>query len=237
MSAKSVSRPRARRLRLPAALLSAAIATVFVTPAHAQTTTIAITGTAAPAPLAGAKFSTFGGPMLNNAGQVGFFGTLQTGVGGVTTSNDTALFAGAPGALGLAAREGSAAPGAGAGAVFSSFSDIRFNGLGQLAFTGSLVVGTGGVTSSNDHGIWAGGAGAVQLVAREGSAAPGVSGATFNPNFEPPFQNDTGETGFIGVLNSAIPARSASPSARLTSLDSSQTTMAERSSWCLTRWG
>src|SRR5438105_1761655 len=166
------------------ALLSAAVtATLYfgttAPPARAQTTTIAVTGSAAPGLPAGAKFSTFGVPQLNNAGQIGFLGTLQTGLGGVTSANDTALFAGAPAALQLAAREGSAASGAGAGAVFTSFGEMRFNGLAQLAFTGSLLVGTGGVTSSNDHGIWAGGAGAVQLVAREGSAAPGVSGATF----------------------------------------------------------
>src|SRR5947208_10451483 len=151
--------PQRLHLRRLALLSAAATATLYfgkAPPARAQTTTIAVTGSAAPGLPAGAKFSTFSSPLLNNAGQIGFLATLQTGLGGVTTSNDTALFAGAPGALQLAARKGSQAPGTAAGAVFNSFNDIRLNAAGQVAFTGLLLSGSGGVTTSNDHGIWMG---------------------------------------------------------------------------------
>src|SRR5438477_5464560 len=111
--------PQRFHLRRLALLSAAATAALYYgkapPPARAQTTTIAVTGSAAPGLPAGAKFSTFSSPLLNNAGQIGFLATLQTGLGGVTTSNDTALFAGAPGALQLAARKGSQAPGTAAG--------------------------------------------------------------------------------------------------------------------------
>lgn len=58
-----------------------------------------------------------------------------------------------PRCLGLAAREGDAAPGTGPRVNFGSLGRPVLNAAGQTAFWGSL---TGlGVHSFNDHGLWA----------------------------------------------------------------------------------
>jgi hypothetical protein len=67
----------------------------------------------------------------------------------------------------VAAREGSAAPGA-VGANFNVLDPLAvINGQGQVALTASLVQG-GEVTAANDRGLWAGLPGELNLVAREG---------------------------------------------------------------------
>ncbi len=81
------------------------------------------------------------------------------------------------------ALSGRTAPGGGE-ANFSGFSSPAINVAGQTAFDASLVVG-GGVNTSNDTGTWSEGSGTLALVAREGFAAPGTSGANFS-DFAPP---------------------------------------------------
>jgi hypothetical protein len=87
------------------------------------------------------------------------------------------VWLGAPGALRIVAREGNLAPGTTDSAVFADFSSPSANAAGQIAFTASLKAGIGGVTQSNDRGLWATDpAGALQLIAREGEpleVAPG----------------------------------------------------------------
>lgn len=103
-------------------------------------------------------------PVFNDAGQVAFHGTLSGT--GVALSNDRAVWVGGPvGALALAAREGDTAPGAG-GATFTDFEGTLVDSGGDVAFRATL--------SDGGSGIWAGPAGAVQLAARDGSAAAGT---------------------------------------------------------------
>src|SRR5258706_1992237 len=116
-----------RRLALFSAAASAAL--YFgktAPPARAQTATIAVTGSAAPGLPAGAKFSTFSAPQLNNAGQIGFLSTLQSGSGGVPSSHATRPLAAAPGTPQIAPREGSAAPGTPPRAAFHNLTRIPF---------------------------------------------------------------------------------------------------------------
>ncbi|HKQ48078.1 MAG TPA: choice-of-anchor tandem repeat NxxGxxAF-containing protein [Phycisphaerae bacterium] len=187
-------------------------------------------GNGAPGTPAGVVFS--GGMqnwlMLNDAGQIVFRANL-TGPG-VDSSNDAGIWAGAPGALQLVAREGDTAPGTGGvfdlfnyqfeayplpvmnaagevvfaghctsgrgiwrwsggvlellaltntaapgtGVLFEYLYDPWMNASGQVAFGASLM--GDGVDFMNNRGVWSGAPGAVELVVRKGSAAPGAVG-------------------------------------------------------------
>ncbi|NOZ40434.1 MAG: PEP-CTERM sorting domain-containing protein [Planctomycetes bacterium] len=144
------------------------------------------------APGTSADFSFLESPILNGAGQTAFLGTL-TGTG-VNANNDRGIWSEGSGALDLAVRTGSAAPGT--SADFSFLSSPDFNGAGQVAFWGEIT-GTG-VTSNNNRGIWSEGSGAVALVARTGDLAPGTS-ADFSLLINPVL-NGVGQTAFTGFL-------------------------------------
>lgn len=72
---------------------------------------------------------------------------------------------------------------------------------GNFGFASVLTAGVGGVTSANQHGLWARIGTVVSLVAREGSLAPGMaSGVNFSYSGSNPFDgaavNDAGEVVF-----------------------------------------
>jgi hypothetical protein len=102
----------------------------------------------------------------------GAFGSQMTGA--VTTADDAALFLGGVGNVQMVVREGDQAPGLPAGVLMgtpnfnSSYSDYLG---GSVAFYCALT-GTG-VTVYNDTSLWLGRPGNLQLIAREGDAAPG----------------------------------------------------------------
>jgi hypothetical protein len=132
-------------------------------------------GDAAPGTGAGVVYgSNFFHPTLNAAGQSAFTGNL-TGTG-VTGANDTGVWSGAPGSVTLLAREGDAAPGAGAGVAFGDVaSTFAINDSGHVAFI-NILTGTG-VTGNNSMSLWwADGVGTLSLIVRAGNAfevAPG----------------------------------------------------------------
>ena len=110
-------------------------------------------------------------PALNGAGDLAFWGRLKEGPGGVGSSNDASIWLADPdGDLVMLAREGDRAPDTPAGVCFGDdLSRPALNGNGQVAFLAALQVGTGGVDSTNDKGIWAIDAGGnMVLVARKG---------------------------------------------------------------------
>lgn len=135
--------------------------------AVAATSVVALSGNAALGAGQGIAFRSVGNASLNNAGQVMFTGML-TGAG-VVPANDESIWRDAT----LVVREGTAASAAGAGVDFGDLSTSRFNEAGQVAFFSPLT-GTG-VSVANDGSIWRDGV----LIAREGNAAPGLSGITF----------------------------------------------------------
>ena len=142
-------------------------------------TLIAREGSQAGGTPAGAVFSSFGNPVLNNAGQIVYEGFLRSGLGGVEFSNDSGIWRDTT----LIAREGSQAGGAPAGAVFNFFNDPVLNDTGQVAYEAFLLTGVGGVDFTNDEGIWITGTnGQSLLVAREGDALEGrtISSLIFN---------------------------------------------------------
>lgn len=166
---------------------------------------VARAGSQAPGTPIGANFSRFWDPALNDAGQTAFLATLAPGAGGVTLSNHIGIWAERSGSLSLVAREGSQAPGTPDGTVFGNFlnsagvspSSPVLNGSGQIAFRGWLATGVGGVTNSNDQGIWSDGSGTLTLVAREGDAAPGMPAGYKFGAFGNPVMNASGHVAFM----------------------------------------
>ncbi len=142
-----------------------------------------VAGTGQAAPGTSAFFS--GGfvfTKVNHAGQVAMTVSLQGG--DVVATNNSAIYAGAPGSLALTAREGAQAPGLPTGVLYrrgstsSPFSaPVLFNHSNQVAFTAALS-GTG-ITVYNSSAFFVGNAESVQPLARAGDAAPGLPGMTY----------------------------------------------------------
>ena len=116
---------------------------------------------------------------------------------GVSSANNLSVWAGNVGSLNLLAREGSAAPGTGS-STFQQFSNVTIDG-GVTAFEATLT-GTG-IDSSNDRGIWADVGGTLQLIAREGAAAPGGGGAIFTSITLAEKLRDGESIGFVANLS------------------------------------
>jgi hypothetical protein len=132
---------------------------IFSGTAGTTLTTVAISGSAAPA---GGNYSVsgFGNLELNAAGKVAFTASLTGG------SSTRGLFVGTPGqTLQTIALHGSTAPNAG-GATYSAIGNPALNASGQVAFTSSLT-GTG-VNFSNNFGLYAGSPGNVVQIVRTG---------------------------------------------------------------------
>jgi hypothetical protein len=190
-------------MRFPYATTLAAVLLAWLAPQSCDADivfrTVALSGQAPGTP-AGVNFSGFGAPALNAAGQIAFLASLQTGSGGVTSLNDSGVWSEGSGSLALVAREGTQAPGTPAGANFIGFGNPVLNAAGQTAFSGALQTGSGGVTSTNNLGIWSEGSGSLALVARKGTKAPGTpAGANFS-DVGIPLLNAAGKTAIRGAL-------------------------------------
>lgn len=177
---------------------------------NGQLNLVALSGQTAPGAPAGATFVdmlglSYSGALFafNNSGQTAFTSLLTLGAGGVTNDNNSGIWSDPGGVLTAVAIEGTQAPGAPAGALFDDFSSptdtAHLNHAGQVAFMANLRVGLGGVTSNNNWGVWSGKPGAINLVAREGTSAPGVSGGVFE-GFGTPAINDAGALVFRGFM-------------------------------------
>jgi len=140
----------------------------------------------------GALFSSFYDPVLNNNGQVAYWGDLKTGAGGVTSSNNEGIWRDNT----LIVREGSQASGTPSGSLFSIFSPPTLNSNGQVAFRGTLQADAGGVTSSNNEGIWRDNT----LIVREGSQASGTPSGSLFSRFSTPALNSNGQVAYWGIL-------------------------------------
>jgi hypothetical protein len=141
---------------------------------------------------------------INNQGEIAFEATLVRGSGGVTAGNERGVWSEGGGTLQRVVRGSEPAPGAPAGATFQDGFAWDFNNVGQIAFRGTMNVGSGGVTDSNDGGYWSEGGGALHLVAREGDPAPGTVGAVFDRAGVFVQLNDAGQTAFDAHLKLGI---------------------------------
>jgi hypothetical protein len=101
----------------------------------------------------------------SNDNQIAFTGFVEGT--GISTANDSALWAGDPSNLKLIAQENDVAPGA-AGLRFKSFdTNLAFGNGGFVALRAEL--------ENNKNGLWAGTDNNFQPIALEGSPAPGFS--------------------------------------------------------------
>jgi hypothetical protein len=96
------------------------------------------------------------------------------------------------------AREGSHAPGTPGGTSFRELDRFTLNNAGQTALMADLA--GNGVDMTNDSGIWSERSGALSLVVREGTQAPGLlEGITFK-SFGNPALNDAGQIVFSATV-------------------------------------
>jgi hypothetical protein len=142
--------------------------------------------------VAGGLFEFLSDPSLNRNDRVAFVGLMT----GVPVATNAAVFSDSSGSVAVVARRGSSAPGTPAN--FSTFTEPLLNGEGHVAF--QAVLNGGGVTTANDTSLWSTSTGALNLVAREGAAAPGgAAGQTFSA-FASPALNAAGQLAFTAAL-------------------------------------
>jgi hypothetical protein len=142
-------------------------------------------------------------PSLAIGSALAFAAALRVGTGGVVSEDDGVLYRGTPGTLNVLAREGGAAPNT--TGVFDSFltgtsAGAALNSAGDVAFDALLRVGTGGVTETNRAGVWKTVGGALQLIARAGSPAPGTPAGVVFRDFRDVVLDDAGDVAFIASL-------------------------------------
>jgi hypothetical protein len=138
------------------------------------TTVVAKTGDAATG-ISGATLASFISPTIN-ANDHTSFAAGMTLSSSVVAGNNFGIWAdNGSGNRQFITRNGlGTAPGT--PAPFTGFSVPVYNGNDDVAFLGILKVGAGLASSTTDTGIWSTSSGALTLVAREGSAAPGTAG-------------------------------------------------------------
>jgi hypothetical protein len=164
---------------------------------------VAHSGSQAPGLPSGVNYGGFLDPVLNGAGQTAFWAYLEgSGSGG---AYDDGIWSEGSGNLALVVRRGSHAPGTAAGVIFSNehvttFYEPVLNDAGQTAFRAYLS--GSGVDSTNNQGIWLGGADSLALVARSGEHAPGTPGGVEFGGFHSALQsNATGQVAFGAGVN------------------------------------
>ncbi|HEX4085509.1 MAG TPA: choice-of-anchor tandem repeat GloVer-containing protein [Chthoniobacteraceae bacterium] len=123
----------------------------------------AANGTGSPVPGAHSSFINFGVPSINDSGMFAFKAELSTFATAI-------LYDGT-----IQALTGDYAPG-GDGTYFSGLSDPVLDGSGDVSFWATLKDGNADV--SNNSAIFTTMGGTLQMVARRGDPAPGITGAT-----------------------------------------------------------
>jgi hypothetical protein len=148
---------------------------------------------------AGALWTGFGPPAINDAGQIAYIGRWSApataGPPPLKKQSGAGIFVGDT----LVAKVGEAVPGL-AGATFKVLKDPVIDRGGHVAFL-ATITGTGVVTPSDDTMVVSNGAGTLAVLAREGSSAPGANGAIFKGFTSVSIQGDTiGGTIFTATL-------------------------------------
>lgn len=118
----------------------------------------------------------------------------------VSTINDRGIYLINASGNTLAMRRGDPCPSV-PGATFDTVSNasIGIDRAGRISFQ-CILLG-GGVTATNDSGIWAGAPGSFVQVMREGDPAPGTPGCTFGSPFSlSMMMNDAGQVLFYAPL-------------------------------------
>jgi hypothetical protein len=161
---------------------------------------LAVTNVVGIPSLPSASFSSLGNPLLVESGRVAALGTLTTGVGDVTASNDTGLwlFDESNGGQ-LLVREGAGGVAGIPNASFDSFEHIAAIGDTGIYLNATLQALPGGVDSTNDEGIWRiSFDGSPELILRKGDS---LAGRTIADLWLPAGQFD--EIPLTGVSNAS----------------------------------
>ncbi len=154
--------------------MAASIAAILASAgtANAAALELVIKNTNAVPGIAGAAWAA-SGPFqpssIDQFGNVGFRGTLLTGTGGVTASDNSTMWYGAPGGLGLVARTGNQAPGLPAGVNATGFNsqNLPLSPNGKMWFGSATPVPNGYVAT--------GSFGSLTKVARRNDVLPGIA--------------------------------------------------------------
>jgi hypothetical protein len=136
-------------------------------------------------------------PTINGMGNTSFLSSISGT--GVDATNNIVINVENSGSLQQIARTGDHAPGADPGVVFSGFTNAHnlavLNDAGRSVFQATLTGTTG---------IWSDASGALELVARSGYQAPGMSIGTILSSLKgTPVLSYTGQTAFQGTLSGA----------------------------------
>ena len=151
--------------------------------------TIVLTGDVAPG-TGGSTYSRLDAPAINETGDVVFRGYLD---GDIT---DYGFWTRHAGNLALVARIGDESPNSGGRTFSTMIIDPNINELGEVIFWGGDTIGG----LDGKRVVWAGSAGALTEVVRQGDPAPGSNGRTFSIVTFPRL-NDLGNAAFRGLLN------------------------------------
>jgi hypothetical protein len=115
----------------------------------------------------------FGPPVVNRFGEVAFYGTIARA--GDPDRTSSGIWVGRRGSLRLAVLTGEQAPGLPAGVTFRSLSTLPgLDDRGCVSFAATLA-GPGIDGDTNAETVWTECAGHLEMLARQGSAAPGLS--------------------------------------------------------------
>jgi hypothetical protein len=136
-------------------------------------------------------------PVLNNRGQTVIYSQLMGN--GINSNNDDGIWSGDAESLALVARAGSQAPGLSGGVNYNELApSTAINSAGHVAFVAGL---TGDSSTLYQDGIWSDRSGAMDLVARRGSQAPGTpAGVSFELFRIEVTLNDADQIAFYALL-------------------------------------
>ncbi len=137
-------------------------------------------------------FGPFGGPVLNDAGQIAFLANLMGT--GIDASNDGGYFLQSGGRQALVARTGMPILDIESNVNFGFLYPIALNDSGQMTFHASLS--GAGVDDTNDRGIFSATPDALRLIARTGDAVPGAGLGVIFDGLDSPTISDAGQTAF-----------------------------------------
>ncbi len=158
---------------------------------------VARTGNQAPAQIDGVRFASFDAPRVGDNDQIVFLGTVAGPQ--ITFNNNQVVVAGNASQLNTVARTGTVVPGI-PGAQFALLGDPVMSPQGIIAFTGILQNFIGGVSSTNDVGVWKGTPDNMQLSDRAGQWVPYLTQAGIVDSFSPTSINEDNDVGFTAFL-------------------------------------
>ncbi len=152
--------------------------------------------------VAGANFQAFSDVAIDAHGNLVIRASLETGLGGVTSDNDQGTWRYSGGVGVLAARTGNGnTPGVDGGNFDFIPSTLQVARNGRWVHNGTLVFNIGGVSLTNDRGLWSYDSNGTDtlIVREEVSSVPGILSAQFDV-FGTPSVNTNGQTSFVGSL-------------------------------------